>query len=219
MRDLGDGFSIRQATAGDHPALSMICLRTGDVGADATGREDDPRLLGLIYALPYQVLEPDFAFLVEGPAGPCGYVLGALDTIAFNARLASEWYPALQQEIDDPGDDPPRPRGSDWARRLIHRPDFSVPPNLAPFPSHGHIDLLPEARGRGIGRQAMDVLETALRRAGSTGLFLEVAPRNRDALAFYARVGFSRLTGPGVPRRSVFMIKSCAPREGGPLPT
>jgi hypothetical protein len=30
--DFGDGFFLRQATQADHPALAMICLRTGDAG-------------------------------------------------------------------------------------------------------------------------------------------------------------------------------------------
>ena len=47
----------------------MVCLKTGDAGQDATAREDDPQLLGLIFAIPYQVLEPDFAFVIDGPNG------------------------------------------------------------------------------------------------------------------------------------------------------
>ena len=68
--DFGDGFFLRQATADDHDALARICLKTGDAGKDATAREDDPGLLGLIYAIPYQVLEPELAFVIEG-AGRC----------------------------------------------------------------------------------------------------------------------------------------------------
>ncbi|HHY48834.1 MAG TPA: GNAT family N-acetyltransferase [Alphaproteobacteria bacterium] len=192
----------------------MICLKTGDAGADASSREDDPALLGLIYAVPYQVLAPDFAFLIDGPSGPCGYLLGAPDTAAFNARLEREWYPPLRARIPDPGPDRARWRGSDWARRLLHHPDLTVPPALAAYPSHGHIDLLPEARGRGIGRRAMAFLEQSLVAAGSRGLFLEVHPRNRKALAFYGAIGFHRLDAPSLPRRSVFMVKALASGTG-----
>jgi hypothetical protein len=73
----------------------MICLKTGDAGKDAAGREDDPDLLGLVYAIPYQVLEPDLAFIVDGPAGACGYLLGAAATNSFNASMAAKWYPNL----------------------------------------------------------------------------------------------------------------------------
>ena len=205
--DLGDGFILRPATQADHAALSTVCLRTGDAGKDASAREDDPELLGLIYAIPYQVLEPDFAFAVAGPGSVCGYLFGALDSRAFNARLAAEWYPRLRQRVADPGPDRTRWRGSDWARRLIHHPDFEVPEALAPYPSHGHIDLLPEARGRGIGRRAMALLEQRLAAAGSSGLHMQVDPRNRAALRFYRAIGFELMRGAGLPRHSLYLGK------------
>ncbi|MER9215067.1 hypothetical protein NKI54_23850 [Mesorhizobium sp. M0663] len=91
--DFGGGFFLRRATTADHAALAMICLKTGDAGKDASGREDDPELLGLLYTIPYQVLEPELAFIIDSPAGAAGYLLGAADTGAFNASLASDWYP------------------------------------------------------------------------------------------------------------------------------
>src|SRR5690606_2058664 len=51
---LGGGFSLRKAQWSDYGALNRVCLLTGDSGKDASGREDDPDLLGLIYAVPYQ---------------------------------------------------------------------------------------------------------------------------------------------------------------------
>src|SRR5687768_5326161 len=83
--DFGDGYRLRAALAEDHAALNMVCLKTGDSGKDATAREDDPDLLGLIYAVPYQVYEPDFAFVIDGPNGVCGYILGAPDTAGIYA--------------------------------------------------------------------------------------------------------------------------------------
>jgi ribosomal protein S18 acetylase RimI-like enzyme len=203
--DIGDGFRLRQATADDHPALLRICLETGDSGNDATAREDDPKLIGSIYAVPYQVLEPDFAFVVETDAGVCGYVLGALDTPAFNLRLEREWFALLRPGLRDPGPDRTQWRGSDWARYLIHHPDYSFPPSLAPYPSHGHIDLLPEAQGRGIGRQMMELMMRRLREAGSPGLYLGVNPANRRARHFYTKLGFKTLDAPDLPPRSVQM--------------
>lgn len=205
--DLGGGYSLRPATEADHEALSLVCLRTGDAGEDATGREDDPALLGLIFAVPYQVFEPDFAFAIDGAAGVVGYVFGARDTAAFNARLAAEWYPMLRLRAADPGPDPSRWRGSDFWRRMIHEPHVAMPASLAPYPSHGHIDLLPEARGRGIGRRAMGILEARLAAAGSPGMHLQVDPRNRRALGFYTALGFETLTSPDLPAGVVTVAK------------
>lgn len=209
--DLGGGFVLRRATRDDHPALCAVCLATGDAGQDATSREDDPELMGQIYAVPYQVLEPDLAFVIDGPNGVVGYLFGALDTASFNSRLASEWYPALRQHVSDPGPDRSTWQGSDWVRHAIHHPDLDIPEALVAYPSHGHIDLLPEARGQGIGRRCMAFLEQQLAAAGSTGLFLDVHPRNVGAQRFYATLGYAPVPIPTASATSMFMTKHLAP--------
>jgi len=206
--DFGDGFILRRATADDHGDLARICLKTGNAGADATGIEDDPDLLGLIYAIPYQLFEPDLAFLVEGPRGAAGYLFGVLDTEAFNVKLARDWFPALQRRYSDPVPDGSRWTGSDWARRLIHNPVLSLPASLSAYRSHGHIDLLEPARGRGIGKWAIAFLLERLRHSGSTGLHLQVDPRNGNAQRFYRALGFEPLQGSDLSPDIVFMVKA-----------
>jgi ribosomal protein S18 acetylase RimI-like enzyme len=205
--DFGNGLFLRRATEADHPALAMVCLKTGDAGEDATDHEDDPELMGMIYAVPYQVLEPELAFVVDGPVGVCGSLLGAADTLAFNARLAAEWYPALQRRVSDPGGDPARWTGSDWVRRMVHQPDLAIPDALSAYPSHGHIDLLPPARGRGIGSRAVAFLAEQFAERGSTGFFMPVNPRNLRALRFYERIGLQTLPPEGLPTYSVFVAR------------
>jgi ribosomal protein S18 acetylase RimI-like enzyme len=191
--DFGDGFFLRQATTADDAAICRVCLLTGDAGQDASAREDDPNLLGQIYCLPYRVLEPDLAFVVDSPDGVCGYLFGAADTAWFNDRAEREWYPKLRGALNDPGPDPSTWRGSDWARRMIHHPEPIAADVVADYPSHGHIDLLEQARGRGIGRKAMTLLMQRLSKAGSKGMFLDVHPQNLGARAFYAKLGFAPL--------------------------
>jgi GNAT superfamily N-acetyltransferase len=136
-----------------------------------------------------------------------GYLFGALDTKSFSARLAATWYPALQQRVNDPGPDRSAWRNSDWVRYRIHYPNFDIPDALNAFPSHGHIDLLPQARGRGIGGRCMDFLERRLALAGSTGLFLDVHPRNSGAQRFYETLGYERVSIPTNSDTSVCMVK------------
>jgi len=210
VTNLGVGFTLRAARAGDHAALAGVCLRTGAAGRDASLSEDDHELLGLVFAIPYQIFEPDHAFVIEREGEVGGYLFGALDTRGFNARLAAAWYPTLRRRVADPGADDSLWRGSDWLRRHIHHADFEVPEALAPYPSHGHIDLLPEARGKGVGRHAMRFLEQRLAAAGSPGLHLQVDPRNEAALRFYEAIGFRVLNGPGLPSRWTIMAKVLA---------
>lgn len=198
LLDFGAGLVLRQATGADHDALCDICLKTGDAGQDATAREDDPMLLGLVYAVPYQLFEPELAFVVEGASGICGYLLGARDTAEFNQRLNAEWYPQLRQSVRDPGALSAGWQGSDHVRDMIHRPQTEATVALRrAYPSHGHIDLLPSIQGRGVGTRAMQFLMQRLAACGSPGMHLEVHPRNLPAQNLYRKLGFaeSALTG------------------------
>jgi ribosomal protein S18 acetylase RimI-like enzyme len=93
-------------------------------------------------------------------------------------------------------------------RHAIHHPGLGIPGPLAAYPSHGHIDLLPKARGRGIGRRCMVFLEERLAAAGSTGLFLDVHPRNVEAQRFYAALGYAPVPMQTASPMSIFMAKS-----------
>jgi GNAT superfamily N-acetyltransferase len=188
------GFSLRPVSSpDDHAALSQICLLTGNAGNDATATEDDPSLLGLVFAIPYAIAAPGFSFLLEDDEGPCGYVLGHPDTATFQRFIAQTWFPSLASCLADPGHDPSTWRGSDWLRHAIHHPDDLPPLDLATFPAHGHIDLLPRAQGRGAGGPMLLHLMTVLARAGAPGIHLGVMPANARALRFYARLGFHDL--------------------------
>jgi ribosomal protein S18 acetylase RimI-like enzyme len=184
------GFTLRPATADDHADLCHVCLMTGNSGEDATGIEDDPELLGLVYAVPYQVACPDLAFVVEDDAGVCGYLFGALDSIAFDRFMVDQWYPRLAADRPDAPADPETWTGSDWLRHRLHHPPPLPALDFARYPAHGHIDLLTRARGQGVGRWAMEHLMSTLARAGAPGMFLEVGRSNLKAQAFYQRLGF-----------------------------
>ena len=204
--DFGDGYSLRKAQWADYAALNRVCLLTGDSGRDATAREDDPDLLGLIYAVPYQVFSPDFAFVVQGPEGVCGYVLGTPNSERFYGRLGREWFPPLAKRLRDPGPDEGLWVGSDWARRAIHHPEYVNPPVLRDYPAHGHIDLLEEARGRKIGSRGMRLMMQRLAATGISGMHLQVSPSNFGALSFYQTLGFSRLEHETLPAHTAFMV-------------
>jgi ribosomal protein S18 acetylase RimI-like enzyme len=182
---------VRPYRTDDLPQLYEICLRTGDAGEDARALVDDPTLFGAIYAAPYGVLEPARALVVDDGSGRAvGYVLGALDTRAFEAKCEERWWPALRSEH------PKGSGGNDLDELLIgivHEPHLADARVVAQHPSHLHVDLLPEVQGGGWGRRLMEELHELLRAAGSPGVHLGVSTRNERALGFYDHLGYDEL--------------------------
>ena len=187
---------IRPYRPGDLDELYRICLLTGDAGQDASSIYRDPRLLGHIFAAPYAVLEPALSFVAEDAAGVGGYIVGALDSQAFEQRLESDWWPGLRDRYPDP------PAGLPAAERtpdqqmahVIHHP-WHTPDDLAArYPSHLHINLEPRLQASGYGSQLTSTLLTALRDRGSRGVHLYVLPANQRAAGFYLHMGFTKLS-------------------------
>jgi hypothetical protein len=84
---------IRPYRPRDLDALYQVCLQTGRNGGDATALYRDPWLIGHVHAAPYGIFQPSLAFVAEDNAGVGGYILGALDSKAFKARLERDWWP------------------------------------------------------------------------------------------------------------------------------
>lgn len=186
-------IEIRPVRPDDLDAVYAIALKTGANGEDATAAYTDPRLVGHVYAAPYVLLAPECAFVVEDGQGTGGYIVGAPDTRAFEARLEAEWWPALRPLYPDPA--PPHEGWSADERMafLIHHP-FRVPSRiLADHPSHLHVNLLPRLQGRGVGSRLMGVFLARMKELGSRGVHLGVGGPNTRGRAFYAAYGFTVL--------------------------
>ena len=188
---------LRPYRPGDDEALMRVCLETGAAGQDATGIfRLEPRLLSEIYLLPYLALEPQFATVVAPSAAPpVGYVLGALDTASFEAAAEARWWPSLRDRY--PRDTFPADAPEAALVRRIHEPTSSPDALLREYPSHLHIDLLPEVQGQGFGRRLLQRLFDQLEAAGSRGVHLGVSTANRRAVAFYGAMGFDEWPNDG----------------------
>ena len=186
---------IRPYHPGDLDALYRICLLTGDDGQDATSHFHDPRLVGHFFAAPYGLFEPSLAFVAEDTEGVGGYIVGALDTQAFEEQLESKWWPDLRTRYLDPA---PCLASKLWTpdqrvAHMIHHP-WRIPDQLAArYPSHLHINLLPRLQASGHGSQLTKTLIAALRDQGSWGVHLHVPRDNRRAAGFYRHIGFTEL--------------------------
>lgn len=192
-------FRIRAARTGDEPGAYVVCLKTGNNGQDGTALyREDPDALGRIYTGPYLAFEPELAVILERDDGEiAGYALGALDSRELYRRYEAEWRPRLCAEFPEPPGDPGAWTPVEQVHHAYHHPDYTCPEPYDEYPSHMHIDLLPEAQGRGFGRRMLEEVMQKLRERGSPGVHLGVSGHNHAALGFYRHLGFYELARAG----------------------
>lgn len=175
---------------------------------------EDPQLLGHLYAAPYALLEPEHALVLDdGHGRAVGYALGALDSVAFEARCEAEWWPPLRARY------PERPGGTrldDLFVALLHHRHLSRQEVLARYPSHLHIDLLGPVQGQGWGRRLMAALFDALAADGSPGVHWGVSAQNHRALGFYRHLGFEDLGSDGITHTFAAALGTRRAGGGGP---
>ncbi|HEX6468699.1 MAG TPA: GNAT family N-acetyltransferase [Streptosporangiaceae bacterium] len=182
---------VRPYRPGDHAALYDVCVRTADMGADARHIYPDPDIVPSVYAGPYVHLEPDLAFVVDDGGRVVGYIIGTADTAAFVKAYRASWLPPLESRYPAPAGPPRTP--TDTMVATLHNPERMLRPELAGYPAHLHIDLLPAYQRRGHGRRLMSAFLDALRRKGVPAVHLGMDPANTGARAFYDSLGFHEI--------------------------
>ncbi|MFF1574646.1 GNAT family N-acetyltransferase [Leifsonia sp. NPDC058292] len=190
--------AIRAYRPADRNDVFEICVRTGASGGDATGLYSDETLLPDIFADPYLTFQPDLAFVVDTGERAAGYIISVGDSVAFADWYRSEWAPGFEARH------PVTAATSEEERELIAygaNPGGILIPEVAEFPAHLHIDLLPELQGQGFGRGLIRTLLAELHRRGVPGVFLSMSASNTSARAFYDRLGFTEVPSstPGGP--------------------
>ena len=120
-------------------------------------------------------------------------MLGTADTERFYRTVLDAWLPPLVGRLPEPGPDPACWGEDDRLLAELRSPTLTIPTDLAAYPAHLHIDVLPRAQGRGHGRRMVQTLLTALVERGCVGVHLGVSPRNDRAIGFYRSLGFARV--------------------------
>ena len=93
---------IRAVEPSDSPALSRICLLTGDAGQSAEPLHASGELIGLVYAEPYAHLPTGLGFVLVDGADVVGYALATHDTRAFERAAREAWFPRVRAKYAFP---------------------------------------------------------------------------------------------------------------------
>jgi ribosomal protein S18 acetylase RimI-like enzyme len=190
---LGSG-KIRAYRTADRPALYEICVRTADAGSDARGLWASDDLMPDLFVGPYLQLAPQLAFVLEDRGDIVGYAIGVADTPAFVAEYQASWIPLMAHRYPVPTR--PASTPDEEMVELHHHPERLLIPELAGYPAHLHINLLPGHQGRGYGKALMSVLMPALDAAGAPAAHLGMLTANTAARGFYDRLGWHEIDVP-----------------------
>jgi ribosomal protein S18 acetylase RimI-like enzyme len=195
------GFVVRRYTdPADRAGVRRVCYQTGYMGEPIDWQWRDEESFADIFSGYYTDAEPGSAFVVERSGMVCGYLLGCADsTKAWNPGTIAARHLLRRGLAFRPGTAPViwRTVGdtiADLARRRVAIRDleFSDPR----WPAHLHVDLLPEARGQGVGRELVRRWFDELHARGGIACHLQTLAENTAAIAFFESVGFERLGSP-----------------------
>jgi ribosomal protein S18 acetylase RimI-like enzyme len=185
---------IRRYRPGDRGRLYDICVRTAEAGGDARGLWATDDLMPDLFAAPYVLLAPHLAFVLEDAGQVVGYVVGTSDTRSFVAAYRARYIPLVLDRYPVPHGAPATP--DEQMVALHHDPERLLLPELAGYPAHLHIDLLPSHQGRGHGRALMTTMLAALSADGAPAVHVGMVTANSGARRFYDRLGFHEIAVP-----------------------
>ena len=187
---------VRPYVTADRERVRSICFETGHMGEPVGWMWSDAESFADMFSGYYTDVEPESAYVVEVDGTVEGYLLGCVDSsrawdvgsvaarhvlrrgLAVRRGTAG----AVWRSVGDAALDRVRGRSrpSDFE---FHDPGY---------PAHLHIDLMPAARGSGMGRRLVETWFDRLRGHGVAGCHLQTFAENRGGIAFFESVGFRR---------------------------
>jgi ribosomal protein S18 acetylase RimI-like enzyme len=187
-------MGVRQYVEGDAKAIQDICYRTGYMGESAARFWRHKPSFVEVWTLYYLKQEPECISVATQDEVVVGYLTGCVDTAlapqSLNAQIMKHgllfrpgtagflWRGIFDSIKDQHG------------ARAAFRDER--------WPAHLHINLLPVARGSGLGRALMERWLAHLSNSGSPGCHLSTLVENTGAVAFFARMGFTRYGEPAL---------------------
>ena len=193
-------IEVRPYAVADRAELVDVVFEAAGQGAPSSEVWGHHASLAEVYLTPYLDLEPESVFVVTVDGRPAGYLAGCVDESSFPSEEDRTSAAIRKHRLF-------RMRGPrrfflraalDTALLRLRRVPTAGELTDPRWPSHLHIDLMPEARGSGAAAGLMELWFARLREVGSPGCYLQTSAENTRAVAFFERVGFRKYGGNAV---------------------
>ena len=186
---------IRPYQPTDRSRLRQLCHDTGYMGASAAWYWRHADSFADIWTGYYTDQEPESLLVATSETEVLGYLAGCVDSRRTLSPAAAISRAALRYALFlRPGTARFLWRGVRDTLREGGTPNGEV--TDLRWPSHLHINLRPEARGRGVGKQLITQWFSRLRAVGSPGCHLGTLAENGTAIRFFGDSGFRPLGAP-----------------------
>jgi ribosomal protein S18 acetylase RimI-like enzyme len=198
--------SIRPYRPEDRARVREISFLTGYMGEPVDWLWRDPESFADLLTPWYTDREPESLFVAEREGSVVGYLLGCVDS----RRSAQSTRAAVRSLLRRGVPLRPGVAGFFWRSVVDVLRDRGAPEEVLidpRWPAHLHINLLPEARGRGAGAALIRSFVERLEALGIAGLHLGTFAENANAQGFFRAQGFTRR---GEPR----LVPGFRTREG-----
>ncbi len=192
------GF-VRLFKPSDRQALLTIGSDTGYFGAPIEKYLDDRRVFEDAFFAYYTDYEPQHAWIAvlpskDGAEEVVGFLTGCVDPQARSKVMKETIMPAVIRKWLTWQYRPGLKTYGYALRGWLALMRGEVPKvDEEHYPAHLHINLLPHARGLGLGSALMLSYLNQLKGLGTCGVHLETTSMNRAAVRMYERVGFKLL--------------------------
>jgi ribosomal protein S18 acetylase RimI-like enzyme len=190
---MDDAIEIRAYEPRDRQTVREICRLTAYGGAEEA--LIDPHLFVDLMIRAYTDFAAGGVWVAERRGGVVGYLAGGFDEKRLHRVQTWRVVPAAVARSLG--------RGLLWRRSLWHLladlPGFlaearrAEAPDEERYPGHLHVNLLPESRGRSVGRRLVERFLEEARRRELSGVRAVVYETNHPARRFFERLGFRPL--------------------------
>jgi len=186
-------LQVRPYITADESAVYELCGKTGGETMEIADTDSfHSNLIADKLVGGFLTLSQEFCFVLESSSqGLCGYTVAALDAKAYTSKLGVAWTPSLCKKYPQPNNGKEL-KGADKIIDSFHNEEQWYPEILYPrYPSLLHVCILPEKiQDLSLAKHLLACALSALKGAGSTGVYTEVNPSDKAMLELYTKLGF-----------------------------